>query len=202
VPPLQHRPRIRCPPSGIKSAKYFRNAAAHARRRPAAHLRGLVRRSGAKWCSISRRHGAGNGHSGRSAFRASRTLQGHARGRHPVFYELRKQKRARARAKPPRRSRVSLARARSASADGGHSGAHLAGRVGSRPIASRLELENALRELEQRSTGAAIACPEGWGGYRLLADEIEFWINREGRLHDRMRYRDGEAGWQFALLAP
>jgi pyridoxamine 5'-phosphate oxidase len=72
----------------------------------------------------------------------------------------------------------------------------------SRPIASRLELENALRELEQRSGGAPIACPEGWGGYRVVADEIEFWINREGRLHDRMLYRAGDAGWQFTLLAP
>jgi pyridoxamine 5'-phosphate oxidase len=72
----------------------------------------------------------------------------------------------------------------------------------SRTIASRKELDDKLLELEERSRAAPVACPECWGGYRLVPDEIELWINREGRLHDRLLYRRHGSGWQLVLLAP
>jgi len=28
-----------------------------------------------------------------------------------------------------------------------------------------------------------------WGGYRLWAEEVEFWLNRKDRLHDRMHFK-------------
>lgn len=43
---------------------------------------------------------------------------------------------------------------------------------------------------------ADIVLPEDWGGLRLIADELEFWQGRSGRLHDRiafLRARDGES---------
>jgi pyridoxamine 5'-phosphate oxidase len=72
----------------------------------------------------------------------------------------------------------------------------------SRPIASRKQLDDALLELEARTRGAPVACPECWGGYRLVPSEIELWINREGRLHDRLLYRRRGSGWELVLLAP
>lgn len=44
--------------------------------------------------------------------------------------------------------------------------------------------------------------PEHWGGYRLVADVMEFWQGRPGRLHDRIRHtRQGDA-WTQDRLQP
>ena len=44
--------------------------------------------------------------------------------------------------------------------------------------------------------------PEHWGGYVLAPAELEFWSQRDNRMHDRLRYRpDGEA-WRIERLAP
>jgi pyridoxamine 5'-phosphate oxidase len=46
--------------------------------------------------------------------------------------------------------------------------------------------------------------PHAWGGYRLVPDEWEFWVNRPNRLHDRLRYRRAPGGhrWLRERLAP
>jgi len=69
-------------------------------------------------------------------------------------------------------------------------------------IASREELESAVRETAERF-GEEIPCPESWGGYRVVPDEIEIWQGRENRLHDRFRYRRQPGGdWKIDRLSP
>lgn len=68
-------------------------------------------------------------------------------------------------------------------------------------IAGREELERAVREAEERF-GESVPCPEDWGGYRVVPDEIEIWQGRESRLHDRFRYRRQDGAWTIDRLSP
>ena len=73
----------------------------------------------------------------------------------------------------------------------------------SQVISSREVLEEKMRELMAQYEGGSVPLPPYWGGYRLAPAIIEFWQNRPGRLHDRLRYRlqpNGE--WLIERLSP
>lgn len=71
----------------------------------------------------------------------------------------------------------------------------------SRPIGSREELE-ALWARAAHRLGDDPPLPPHWGGYRIVAETIEFWEHRDSRLHDRLLYtRTGDA-WERTRLAP
>ncbi len=72
----------------------------------------------------------------------------------------------------------------------------------SRPVASRADLEAAVRELEARHAGGNVPRPAGWGGYRLLPDAYEFWQHDPHRLHDRFRYTRADGEWRVERLGP
>ena len=44
--------------------------------------------------------------------------------------------------------------------------------------------------------------PPHWSGWRLLPDEIEFWLDGEGRIHERLNYRKMNGSWEKELLYP
>ncbi|HEX2027027.1 MAG TPA: pyridoxamine 5'-phosphate oxidase [Nitriliruptorales bacterium] len=46
------------------------------------------------------------------------------------------------------------------------------------------------------------ARPARWGGYRLVADVLEFWQHGEDRLHDRFRYERVGDAWRRQRLSP
>lgn len=70
-------------------------------------------------------------------------------------------------------------------------------------IESRAQLEGWVRDLGARYEHAAPPVPETWGGFRLRPVTLEFWQQREDRLHDRLRYsRTDDGGWLRARLAP
>jgi pyridoxamine 5'-phosphate oxidase len=73
----------------------------------------------------------------------------------------------------------------------------------SRPIESRDVLEARLQELEQKYCDRPVPRPPHWGGYRVSPRAMEFWENRDNRLHDRVRYERVAPGeWRSVRLAP
>jgi pyridoxamine 5'-phosphate oxidase len=69
-------------------------------------------------------------------------------------------------------------------------------------VESRAVLERRVAELDEQHAGADVPRPQHWGGFRLAPDTFEFWQHREGRLHDRLRYRRDDGRWLIERLAP
>ena len=44
--------------------------------------------------------------------------------------------------------------------------------------------------------------PPHWSGWRLLPKEIEFWLDGEGRIHERLNYKKKNGSWEKELLYP
>jgi pyridoxamine 5'-phosphate oxidase len=72
----------------------------------------------------------------------------------------------------------------------------------SEPIEGRDGLERQYAEIEETNAGGDLARPPFWGGYRLAFDSVEFWQGRPNRLHDRIRFVRGAAGWERDRLQP
>jgi pyridoxamine 5'-phosphate oxidase len=74
----------------------------------------------------------------------------------------------------------------------------------SQVVESRESLERRVEELEAQYGEGELSLPEGWGGFRLAIESVEFWQQRSDRLHDRLLYRRlGDSGaWTIERLAP
>jgi pyridoxamine 5'-phosphate oxidase len=73
----------------------------------------------------------------------------------------------------------------------------------SQVIPSRATLEEKVAALATKYEGKAVPLPPTWGGYRVVPETIEFWLHRDNRLHDRIRYtRQPTGGWRIERLAP
>ena len=44
--------------------------------------------------------------------------------------------------------------------------------------------------------------PEHWSGWRLKPEEVEFWLDGENRIHERLKYIKKKNFWQRVLLSP
>lgn len=74
----------------------------------------------------------------------------------------------------------------------------------SRPLPDRKVYLDRVVALEEQFPAGDIPRPPHWTGFRLSPRRIEFWCDREFRLHDRRlftRENDGEA-WSNTLLYP
>jgi pyridoxamine 5'-phosphate oxidase len=69
-------------------------------------------------------------------------------------------------------------------------------------IADRDVLEQRVAELERTYDGREVPCPPQWGGFLVRPQTVEFWQGRRDRLHDRIRYRAQDDGWQVERLSP
>jgi pyridoxamine 5'-phosphate oxidase len=71
----------------------------------------------------------------------------------------------------------------------------------SRPLASREELEMQFRKFAQDHPGE-VPRPSYWRGFCLHAQQIEFWISGENRLHNRFLFTREDAAWKRTRLFP
>jgi pyridoxamine 5'-phosphate oxidase len=72
----------------------------------------------------------------------------------------------------------------------------------SRSIDSRAALDAKLEAVARRFDAQLIPRPAYWGGFRVVPDSIEFWQNRNDRLHDRFRFTRTPSGWSCQRLQP
>jgi pyridoxamine 5'-phosphate oxidase len=72
----------------------------------------------------------------------------------------------------------------------------------SSPLDRRESLETAVREIAERFAGVPVERPPFWGGYRIAPEAIEFWENRDDRLHDRWLYERDRNTWRVVRLYP
>ena len=73
----------------------------------------------------------------------------------------------------------------------------------SRPLASRAEYVERIDALAAEFPEGDIPRPDHWTGFRLRPTEVEFWLDRPNRLHDRRQYsRTADGSWTSMLLYP
>lgn len=74
----------------------------------------------------------------------------------------------------------------------------------SRPLESRFALEKNVALKTAEFGVGKIPRPPYWSGYRLTPVQIEFWVNRPFRLHDRLQFTRANVGeaWKSVRLYP
>jgi pyridoxamine 5'-phosphate oxidase len=72
----------------------------------------------------------------------------------------------------------------------------------SRPLDKRPTFEARFEAMKQRFAAGYVPRPPHWGGYRVVPDRIEFWIDREHRLHERRLFVRAGDSWSEGLLYP
>ena len=73
----------------------------------------------------------------------------------------------------------------------------------SQTLDSREAFEARLAQVEKEYAGRDVPRPQGWSGYRVIPDALEFWYGAQFRLHERWRYeRDAAGAWSKRMLFP
>ena len=69
-------------------------------------------------------------------------------------------------------------------------------------LPERFDLERRFARFELKFAGQTVPRPPYWSGYRVRPECIEFWLDRPYRLHERLVFSGGPAGWSMVRLYP
>lgn len=72
----------------------------------------------------------------------------------------------------------------------------------SRPLPSRDVFMSRYADAVSRFEGGPVPRPPHWSGFRVMPERIEFWQDREHRLHERRLFVREAQGWSEGLLYP
>ena len=72
----------------------------------------------------------------------------------------------------------------------------------SRPVLNRKTLDSLWQTADRKFKNKSIPCPLHWGGYALSIKKIEFWLEKEHRLHDRFLFKKRGGSWLIQRLFP
>jgi len=72
----------------------------------------------------------------------------------------------------------------------------------SRPLDARETFEARFAAMQARFEGGDVPRPPHWSGYLVAPERIEFWQDREYRLHERRLFVRAGNGWTEGLLYP
>ncbi|MDA9647447.1 pyridoxamine 5'-phosphate oxidase [Candidatus Pelagibacter sp.] len=74
----------------------------------------------------------------------------------------------------------------------------------SKELSSRSELMNSIKEFKQKyNDESKVPRPSHWSGWNLSPSSIEFWLDGENRIHERLKYEmDKNSNWIKSLLSP
>ncbi len=73
----------------------------------------------------------------------------------------------------------------------------------SRPMEGRWVFEKEIARFAAKYMVGKVPRPPQWSGFRVIAEEFEFWRERRFRLHERRLYkRQPDGGWTLEILFP
>jgi pyridoxamine 5'-phosphate oxidase len=67
---------------------------------------------------------------------------------------------------------------------------------------SRDEFEAKVKFFEDKFKDKEVPRPQEWGGFHIIPSEIEFWFQREARMHDRFVYQPDGESWKRFIRYP
>ena len=74
----------------------------------------------------------------------------------------------------------------------------------SKELKNRDELENSIKEFKKKFNDKKnVPRPSHWSGWNLSPSRIEFWLDGDNRIHERLNYTfDKNGNWIKSLLSP
>jgi pyridoxamine 5'-phosphate oxidase len=74
----------------------------------------------------------------------------------------------------------------------------------SKVLTSRIELINSIEKYKKKyNNQTKVPRPNHWSGWNLSPSNIEFWLDGDSRIHERLKYTKDENGnWVKSLLSP
>ena len=74
----------------------------------------------------------------------------------------------------------------------------------SQELGNRDELINSIKDYKQKYNDQDnVPRPSHWSGWNLSPSSIEFWLDGDSRIHERLKYtRDKSGNWVKSLLSP